>query len=90
MILPGTDVRLISLLFPGSSFLLFLKMGVMFCFFQTPGTFPDSQDFSNTENGLGTMRTFRIQACKLSSITNLYTFSLDRTSQACSFLSTTS
>ena len=46
MIFPGTDVRLVGLWFPGSSFLPFLKMGVMFLFFQSPGTSPDSHDLT--------------------------------------------
>jgi len=42
MIFPGTEMRLTDLQFPGSSFLLFLKVGVMFPFFQSLGVLPDS------------------------------------------------
>ena len=55
MISPRTDVRLISLQYLGSSFLLFLKMGVMFPFYQSLGTSPDSHRFSNMmESSLAT------------------------------------
>ena len=36
MIFPGTEVRLTGLWFPWSFFLPFLKMGVVFPFFQSP------------------------------------------------------
>lgn len=37
------------------SFLPFLNMGMMFLFFQSPGTSPDSYDFSDMmESGLAT------------------------------------
>jgi len=38
MMFPGTEVRLISLWFPGSSFIPFLMMGVMLSFLQSLGT----------------------------------------------------
>jgi len=47
MIFPGTEVRLTGLWFPWSFFLPFLKMGVVFPFFQSPGTLLGSHDFSN-------------------------------------------
>jgi len=47
IILPGTEVRLTGLQFPGSSFFPFLKMGVMFPLLQAVGTSPDYQDLSN-------------------------------------------
>ena len=45
MVFPGTEVRLTGLYFPRSSFLPFLKMEVMFPFFQSPGTSPDRHLF---------------------------------------------
>lgn len=47
MIFPGTQVRLTGLWLFTSYFLLFLKMEVMFPFFQSPGSLPDCLDFSN-------------------------------------------
>lgn len=55
MILPGTEVRLTDreLWFPGSSFISFLKMEVMFPIFQSVGTSPDYHDLSNmVDSGL--------------------------------------
>lgn len=40
MIFPATEMRLPGLWFLGSSFLVFLKMGVVFPFFQLPVTLP--------------------------------------------------
>ena len=55
MILLGTEGRLTALYFPGSSFLPFLKMGVMFPLFQSVGTSLDCNDFSNMmDSGLAT------------------------------------
>ena len=45
---PGTDMRLTGLQFLYSSFFPFLNVGVMFPFFQSPGTSLDSHDFSKT------------------------------------------
>jgi len=47
MILPGTEVRLTGLQFPGSSFFPFLKMGLMIPLFQSVGTSPNCHDLSN-------------------------------------------
>jgi len=41
MIIPGTELRLKSLQFPGFSFLPFLKMGVIFAFLKSLGTHHD-------------------------------------------------
>ena len=46
MILPATEMRLTVLQFPGSSFLPFLRMGVMFLLFQSVGTSTDSHGLS--------------------------------------------
>lgn len=89
MIFPGIEVRLTGLYFPGSFFLPFLKMGVMFPFFQSLGTFPDSQDFSNMmESILATMSisSLRTLGCMSSSPMGLYTFSIMRQTQSCSAL----
>lgn len=44
---PGTEVRLINLYFPNSSFFPFLKFGVMFSFLQSLGTSYDGHDSSD-------------------------------------------
>jgi len=52
---PGTEVRLMGLLFPGSSFKPFLRMGVAVTFFQFSGMSPRLHDFSKfMESGLPT------------------------------------
>ena len=67
MISPGTDVRLASL----GPFLPFLKMELIFPFFQSPRTSSDSHDFSNmveSSLAMGTStRSFRNLGCILSS-----------------------
>ena len=62
---------------PGLSFYLFLKMGVMFSFLQSPGTLPDSNYFS-MESGLAntSASSFRTLGCMSSGSINLYTLSL--------------
>ena len=65
MIFLGTEMRFAGLEFPGSSFLPFLYTAVMFAFFQSPGTSPDSQDFSNTmESGSATARAHSFRAAQ--------------------------
>jgi len=62
---PGTEVRLTGLLFPGSSFLPFLKMGVIFPLFPLSGDF-DTYDFSDmTESGSAatSASSFRTLGC---------------------------
>ena len=81
MIFLGTEVRLASLHLPRSSFLPFLNMGLMFPFFQSSGTSPDSHDFSNMmEGGLETIQasSLRTLQCTLCSPIDLYVFSPKR------------
>ena len=51
MILPGTEVRLTSLFYPGSSFFPFLKMGVKFPLFQSVTASPNCHNLSHTMDG---------------------------------------
>jgi len=89
MIFPGTEVKLTSLYFPRSSFLPFLKMGVMFLFFQSLRASPDSHDFSILMvSGLATSPSTSLSTlrCMSSVPIGLFTFKLIRWSQTCSFL----
>jgi len=66
-----------------------MNMGVTFSFFQSPGTSPDSYDFSNMmESSLATTSasSFRTLGCMLSDSIDFYAFSLKRWSQTCSVL----
>ncbi|XP_032303953.1 uncharacterized protein LOC107321458 isoform X1 [Coturnix japonica] len=69
------------------SFLRFLNMGVMFLFFQSPRTSPDSCNLSNMmESSLATTSVISLRSlgCMSCGIKNMYTFSLMRWSWTCS------
>lgn len=62
-----TKVRQASLQFPGSSSFLFLDRKVIFAFFQSLGTFPDSWDLSNTSSS-GLVVTGQLPQCTHTSV----------------------
>ena len=89
MIFPDTETRLTSLWVLGSSFLPFLKLGVMFPFSQSLESSLDSHDFLNIMESVlvsTSANSFRTMGCMSSSPIDLYTFSLMRWSQTYSAL----
>ena len=83
----GTTVRLMGLSLPGSSFRLFLKMGVTFASFQSTGTSPVRQDcWRMMESGLETTSTNSLSAlgCNSSVPMDLWVSSFQSSSETIS------
>lgn len=84
MISLGTEVRLSGRSFPGSFFLHFLKISVVFSFFESLEVSPDCDYFSNMmEKGLTTTsaKSLRILGCISSGPMDLYVVRFLRWSQ---------